>query len=473
MDPGGGAASVADILASLRAGGRKIAASGASNAVRAALGLGQDTVVVMSGHQAEFWHAGILAKWFAVGAMVRSLRYAGVKAVGAWVVVDQDDNDPTALAYPAKSAAGPLHSSFHWLDRAVATAGVPTGSRPAAQPADAAAAIANAATPSAQGGLARVHAALAAHADAPSLAAQVSRATLDLLSKVEPDAPKLVYASALAGLPAFAAWVDCMRADAQACVEAYNRAAAGFPDAKIRPMGVARGGIELPLWKLAPNAPRMAVSTANIARADASSLAPRALAMTAFLRMAACDLFIHGLGGGAYDRVTDAWMGAWTRGREALGEGAALAPTCVVTATRRIAFADVSQTPTPQEVARSAWRLHAARHDPALLGDAAAAERKRELVARIRAVKAAGGNPHPHFRELHALLESVRTQHGAALADLERQAQRVRGMTAVARAVHDRTWPFPLHEVATLEELGEAVGTGVDEHMHVREISKP
>lgn len=37
-------------------------------------------------------------------------------------------------------------------------------------------------------------------------------------------------------------------------------------------------------------------------------LRPRALTTTLFLRRYLCDLFIHGIGGGSYDRLTDRWM---------------------------------------------------------------------------------------------------------------------------------------------------------------------
>ncbi|MDA0657892.1 MAG: hypothetical protein O2931_17900 [Planctomycetota bacterium] len=37
-------------------------------------------------------------------------------------------------------------------------------------------------------------------------------------------------------------------------------------------------------------------------------LRPRALTTTLFLRRFLCDLFIHGIGGGSYDRLTDRWM---------------------------------------------------------------------------------------------------------------------------------------------------------------------
>ena len=33
--------------------------------------------------------------------------------------------------------------------------------------------------------------------------------------------------------------------------------------------------------------------------------------MTGLMRLAGCDLFIHGTGGGAYDLVTEEWLGSW------------------------------------------------------------------------------------------------------------------------------------------------------------------
>ena len=40
-------------------------------------------------------------------------------------------------------------------------------------------------------------------------------------------------------------------------------------------------------------------------------LAPRALSLTMFLRLVVCDLFVHGIGGGLYDQVTDRIIRNW------------------------------------------------------------------------------------------------------------------------------------------------------------------
>jgi hypothetical protein len=63
---------------------------------RQELGLPTDRPVVMSGHQTTFWHPGILAKWYAMNAAAQR-----VHGATAWVAVDHDTDDPTAIAYPA------------------------------------------------------------------------------------------------------------------------------------------------------------------------------------------------------------------------------------------------------------------------------------------------------------------------------------------------------------------------------------
>ena len=66
-------------------------------AARSELGLPTDRPVVMSGHQAGLWHAGILAKHLATNAAART-----ADAHAAWLVVDQDTEPPMKLAWPAR-----------------------------------------------------------------------------------------------------------------------------------------------------------------------------------------------------------------------------------------------------------------------------------------------------------------------------------------------------------------------------------
>jgi hypothetical protein len=43
----------------------------------------------------------------------------------------------------------------------------------------------------------------------------------------------------------------------------------------------------------------------------AARLSPRALTLTAFIRLFLADQFVHGIGGGRYDRITDQLIGSW------------------------------------------------------------------------------------------------------------------------------------------------------------------
>ena len=79
--------------------GRGIAAWRAES--RAALGLPADRPVVMTGHQAGIWHAGIAEK-FVLGAEVAR----AVGGVLVHVVVDHDRNDASLVAYPAIAGDG-------------------------------------------------------------------------------------------------------------------------------------------------------------------------------------------------------------------------------------------------------------------------------------------------------------------------------------------------------------------------------
>ena len=51
--------------------------------------------------------------------------------------------------------------------------------------------------------------------------------------------------------------------------------------------------------------PRGRATPSASLQASGTPIAPKALALTLFARMFVCDLFIHGVGGGRYDRVTD------------------------------------------------------------------------------------------------------------------------------------------------------------------------
>jgi hypothetical protein len=269
--------------------------------------------------------------------------------------------------------------------------------------------------------------------------------------------PTLVFATDLAKTPAWSMFLESMRRDPAKCRAAYNEAAKAFPSARIAPLGEG----ELPLWRLG-GPERVRVADSNLAQPG--QLAPRALLMTAILRMFVCDLFIHGTGGGAsgegadehaegYDRITERWIPAWLGERDG-GAGAPLSPSVVATATLTLDLPGPAIDPL---LAKARWTAHAARHDPAMLGDEAAAARKAAIVKALRSRRTTRGERRAAYLELHALLEEVRTRHAARLAELAAAATRAGDAAEQLALRRDRTWAFPLHETASLAGLRDAV----------------
>jgi hypothetical protein len=446
-----------------------------AEANRRALGLPTDRPVVMSGHQARVWHPGILAKWM---ASVAAAGAVGEGAAAAWVVVDQDEGDPFEVVFPARLPGGRL-ARRSWPGRDP-LAGAPAALRPAATdlPAPGVEAPESVALDCVAAGLARVRGAMAARAGEPSAARQVARAAADLAGPVSPRgaAPVLVYASDLCRAPLLADLVARMRRDADGCAGAYNRAVAESPGSGVSMLATddARRGAELPLWRLRPAAGalparRERVYADTIGSTPLEQLAPRALLMTAVLRLACCDLFIHGTGGGGedgggggapagYDAVMERWIAGWL-GDGAGGRGAErgprLAPAAVVTATLRLPFG--IEPATAEQAARAAWLAHRARHDPALLGDGEAARAKRALVERIAAARRRGEHPRDLFLHLHDLLRQSRERHAERLARLEAEAGAVRARLRDAAIINDRTWPFPLYPGDDLAALRDRI----------------
>ncbi len=286
---------------------------------------------------------------------------------------------------------------------------------------------------------------LQAHKDEASVAEQITLALRDLLSPFTKPA-SIAFASQLYKSPSFLELIELMRADPGACVKAYNVGAAKFPKARVRPLVLEEGRIELPLWRMpeAPGRPRRPVFAADLPGIAPSLLAPRALLMASIVRLGMCDLFIHGIGGGLYDQVTNAWFSAWLPGR-------VLAPTAVVTATRLLPF-DI-RPPSPEVITKTQWKAHHALHNPAALGDEPAGARKLQLLQELRTARSRGESPSIAFKAIHKLLDSSRVEHKDQVAALAVEAAEALEKRALAKVVYDRTWPFPLYQDSTILDL--------------------
>ncbi|MFI4897088.1 MAG: hypothetical protein ACIARR_04610 [Phycisphaerales bacterium JB059] len=402
---------------------------------RRALGLPTDTPIVISGHQAQIWHPGILSKYLAACAAGEALH-----AHPAWLVVDQDTGNPLRVRYALIGEDGGARAGE--LDLGIGEgpgANRPLGLAPSARIVGSCPEV-----------LRPIGDALRAHEGATSLSEQTQGALEDLLAPLTPPIQR-VRGLALNQTDLFAEVVQRMADDPEACRSSYNRAASAMPEAGVRTLraGDARSGVELPLWDIR-SGERRRVYASDLGGMRPGDLAARGLLMTGLMRLAGCDLFLHGTGGGVYDRVTDSWFEAW------LGERPG-APSVVVSATIRLEGAPESQE--VQRAERLAWRAHAARHNPGLLGDADASARKRALVERIRSLgqrDRAGV-----FLEMHELLDRYRREHAEDLAALDAAAreagQRAGEARRVSEIARDRTLPFPMYPAERLVALRGAI----------------
>ncbi len=268
--------------------------------------------------------------------------------------------------------------------------------------------------PSVRAGIARIG---EAYAGAPGDGIpRIMDALRTLIAPLIPPAPS-VFATALASTEAFAALLEAMRADPGACVRAYNRACAAHPDAGMRPLVAeeAPGQVELPLWRLVPGERKRPVFARELPSIPAHELAPRALLMTGLVRLFACDLFIHGFGGGGldgaggYEAINDGWFAAWRETSAPVR--AALpwppAPYVTVTATRLLPLG-AEAPPTAAEAARAVWRAHHALHDPGALHDPAGAA--RVLVGSLPNLSAVCAAAADDPRPVHILCAGTRDE---------------------------------------------------------------
>jgi hypothetical protein len=174
------------------------------------------------------------------------------------------------------------------------------------------------------------------------------------------------------------------------------------------------------------------------------ALAPKALLLTMFVRLFCCDLFIHGVGGGRYDSVTDGVC------RRYFG----IEPPAFVVASITMYLPIGAHAVTDEEIAASKDRLNRLDHNPdTLLGEVefdsaeerataiGLAQEKTRLVAAIARPEADRKAIGIAIKEANAalalLLEPLRQVMSDELAVLESQR-------AAAEILTDRTYPFCL-----------------------------
>lgn len=436
----------------------------ADTTLRQELGLPVDRPIFMSGHQPTVWHPGILAKWI---AMVRFAQAHGAHA--AWVVVDHDAVAPTALRLPVVRADGSLGvhaadlSASEYLPGAPACSHLATPTRVPVLPQGDRLALT-----SVSEGLIRINAACVRFVSTSSAAEQATRAVSKLIHEgvlIDAPEPTLIFASHLARTSAFRAIVALMLKDPARCVRDYNSAVEAHPSVRLRPLSISKDDAELPLWQI-KGSQRFDVRASSLqqllASGDAAwnSLAPKALFMTLLLRLHACDLFMHGLGGGGldddhgYDEVMQDWARRWLGIDAASTQSLALMAT--VSATLRLPF-EGDPPITPSAAARSRWTAWHARNEPALVGDQQRSREKRALADTIMALPKHDPRRRAAFVQLRSLVSTFQKDRSADLAQLAADAHALQEQAARDSIRLDRTWAFPFYTPQSLAALRRSI----------------
>jgi hypothetical protein len=282
-----------------------------------------------------------------------------------------------------------------------------------------------------------------------------------------------VPVSSMSRSRAFATFVAHIALDATAFADAYNaalgayrertatrNAAQPFPDLEL-----SGELVELPFWHLAGGrrtlwartGERPALLVGGEVACDLSrdpaeavelllssgvALAPKALALTLYTRALVADLFIHGVGGGRYDQVTDDVF------RRYLG----VEPPPFVVASMTMYLPLGAHEVKDEEIEALSMALNRLRHNPDQMLDevefeageerahaAALAREKGELVVAIAAPgadkKVIGGR----IREVNAELAELLAPIERDMRDELDQLLQLQGASGI---LTDRTYPF-------------------------------
>lgn len=412
-------------------------------ATRDALRLDADAPIVATGHQASIWHPGILAKDLTLAAMAET--DPGLQTLH--FIADHDADEGGLVTLP--SGAG---STLHRLDWNLLPAANGRGSRdrpagPCGLPPT------GDFLPSVAAGIDAIRVAVDAASTSENAAMQLGEAAANLAAPWTGTIPRRSM-SRLLETPVGAWILDRLATDPEAAALAHDRAveAHRWSRAATRggrpPRGVARSlardaTLELPLWRTTPEGRVPVLAGESL---DPATLRPRALLATAMARLAACDGFVHGLGGGVYDEAMEGWIRGWLGPEHA----DALAPVFVATATCRLPLDAPAFDPEGDPT-----RLHRLRNDPDL--GRAGSTLRTSLLDAIASAPAASPARRAAFQTLRRAIDDARRSNAdeltAAAAAVRTQAGRRAAMTIST----DRTWAFPLHDTGDLDDLSSSI----------------
>ena len=370
---------------------------------RRSLRLPESGKVITAGHAPQNWHPGILSKFIAMRTLSQEMGAASVI-----LNIDTVGGDPGLIDVPFIDLDGlPCSSPIRLFDSIPDRA---LGMQPACEPADLSWL---AGMPDLDGEpLQRLSSAVREAGGDLSLANQSIRALMDL-NRSWIGRPSVVNASRLLKTACGKWLLERMQRDAVRCSEAYNAAVSVDPDAGIRALDIAKG--ELPLWDVRGDQSR----TARRQDLDEANVLPKALVTTAIMRLAGCDLFIHGTGGARYDALMEGWLRQWL--------DLDVAPFMMVTADMQLPLPDA------EAIARLGQNLVAqgrrAYHDPESLAVPvdSPGPQKRAALQSIQSAPRGSEERRAAFTSMHETLATLRPDNPTpshAIADRIRDARR-------------------------------------------------
>ncbi|MFO0935716.1 MAG: hypothetical protein U0798_04260 [Gemmataceae bacterium] len=253
--------------------------------------------------------------------------------------------------------------------------------------------------------------------------------------------------SRLCKMQSFRRFAGSILADLPRFAEAYNGAIREYRrHAKLRsrthPVPELAPG-EAPFWTITGTQRRPAT-----AQSDPASLVPRALTLTLFARLALGDWFIHGIGGGKYDEVTDSIIRDYYEIEPPMFQ--------VATGTFRLPFPAFPHS--SRDVTQLRHRLRDLQWNPQRSLDAS---RAPESIARRTELQSI----HPdtkalrkeRAREIRTLNESLRPLVSEVREQLEIGLQIAESESAANRVLQSREFPWLLFPEETLAPFLKSV----------------
>lgn len=458
--------------------------------------LNLDGPVIATGHQVEFFHAGVLAKVIAAHSLAARL---GGRCVFFWVDCDEPRRGDLAVPQVTSRGVRRVTVPLPGFD-----ARRPVEDQPAATRAEWLQCFASVTSLHEYGDRSALPAFARAWLTAPGTSAEPAGASERGLDLVEAmvrahgatetslglDRVQPVRVSRLCATAAFRAFAAGLLLDARRGAECYNAAVLAYRRrhrvrARGRPvplLAIDGSRVEVPLWVVRRGTPRRRLyaeidgervrlladdqpigEAARRELADATThgapwpverdgwgLRPRALTLSAFLRLFAADLFIHGIGGAKYDEVTEEFVAAHA--------GLTPAPIGCVSATLRLPLPHSALGPADIAHARHASRD--LRYNPqrhlARVPDELRRERE-ELVRRSDELRAQ--RPADHltralvFRELRRVNERMLATDPWRAAQYDQRVAALESQWALDRIALDREYFYALHPLDSLRTL--------------------